>query len=169
MASEFRIDYEKIGFRCGLEIHQQIGSHKLFCRCPTINIEGTPNYEIKRRLRGVVGETGEMDIAAKFETEKGKYFLYEGHNENTCLIELDESPPNPISEEALGIALKVALLLNAKIVDEIQVMRKTVVDGSNVSGFQRTALVAMNGFIDSSLGEVKVPTIFLEKKAAQKP
>lgn len=162
------LEYGKLGFKCGLEIHQQIGSYKLFCRCPTINVEGPPNYEIKRRLRGVVGETGEMDIAAKFETEKGKYFLYEGHTENTCLIELDESPPNPISKEALTIALKVALLLNASIVDEIQIMRKTVIDGSNVSGFQRTALVAMNGFIETSFGRVGIPTICLEEEAAQK-
>ncbi|MBI3035961.1 Glu-tRNA(Gln) amidotransferase subunit GatE [Candidatus Woesearchaeota archaeon] len=168
MASEFGIDYGKIGFRCGLEIHQQMGSYKLFCRCPTINVEGQPNYQITRHLRGVVGETGEIDIAAKFETEKSKYFLYEGHSENTCLIELDESPPNPISEEALTIVFKIALLLNAKIVDEIQVMRKTVVDGSNVSGFQRTALVAMDGFIETPHGKISIPTICLEEEAAQK-
>lgn len=168
MASEYGIDYGKLGFRCGLEIHQQIGSNKLFCRCPTINIEGPCSYQIKRRLRGVVGETGEIDIAAKFETEKGKYFLYEGHSENTCLIELDESPPNPISKEALETALKIALLLNARIVDEVQVMRKTVVDGSNVSGFQRTALIAMDGFIETSQGKINIPTICLEEEAAQK-
>ena len=162
------IDYQEIGFRCGLEIHQQIGSHKLFCKCPTINVEGLSDYQIKRRLRGVAGETGEIDIAAKFETEKGKYFLYEGHSANTCLIELDESPPNPISEQALETTIKIALLLNAKIVDEIQIMRKTVVDGSNVSGFQRTALVAMDGFVETSLGMVKIPTICLEEEAAQK-
>ncbi|MBI2646879.1 hypothetical protein HYW99_00205 [Candidatus Woesearchaeota archaeon] len=168
MASEFGINYEKIGFRCGLEIHQQIGYHKLFCRCPTINIEDPSDYQIKRRLRGVVGETGELDIAAKFETEKGKYFLYEGHSANTCLVELDETPPYSMDKEALEIVLKVALLLNAKIIDEIQVMRKTVVDGSNVSGFQRTALVAMDGFINTSLGKVSIPTICLEEEAAQK-
>lgn len=163
-----KINYRELGFKCGLEIHQQVGSHKLFCRCQTINVDGPTDYQITRRLRGVVGETGEIDIAAKFETEKGKYFTYEGHSANTCLIELDESPPNPISEEALEIALKVALLLNAKIIDEIQVMRKTVVDGSNVSGFQRTALVAMDGFVESSFGMVKIPTICLEEEAAQK-
>ncbi len=168
MASESEIDYSKIGFRCGLEIHQQAGSHKLFCKCPTITVEGSPDYCIKRYLRAVAGETGKVDIAAKFETEKNKYTLYEGHNANTCLVELDESPPYPISKEALEIALKVALLLNAKIVDEIQVMRKTVVDGSNVSGFQRTALVAMDGFIETSLGKVRIPTICLEEEAAQK-
>lgn len=162
------INYSEIGFRCGLEIHQQIGSYKLFCKCPAITVEGIPHYSIKRRLRAVSGETGEIDIAAKFESEKGKYFVYDGHRENTCLIELDESPPNSISEEALDIVLKVALLLNAKIVDEIQVMRKNVVDGSNVSGFQRTALVAMDGHINTSLGKVGIPTICLEEEAAQK-
>lgn len=162
------INYEKLGFKCGLEIHQQLEGKKLFCRCPTLNSDKEPDIKIERKLRAVAGETGEVDIAAQHETAKNRKFIYESDSEDTCLVEYDDEPPHELNRQALETALKVALLLNAKIVDEIQVMRKTVVDGSNVSGFQRTALVAMNGFIDTSLGRVGIPTICLEEEAAQK-
>ncbi len=166
MKNEF--DYQKLGFKCGLEIHQQIAELKLFCKCPSLKIEGPPDYQIKRYLRAVAGEAGEIDAAAKFETGKKKYFLYEGHHANTCLLEIDETPPFSLNESALETALEISLLLNAKIVDEILVMRKIVVDGSNVSGFQRTALIAVNGCIETQAGSVRIPTICLEEEAAQK-
>lgn len=162
------IDYEKLGFRCGLEVHQQLEGQKLFCSCPTINSNAEPDVRFERHLRAVAGETGEIDIAAKHEMEKGKKFIYECNSEDTCLIEYDEQPPSGLNKEALETTLKVSLLLNAKIVDEIYVMRKIVVDGSNVSGFQRTALVAMDGYIETSKGKVNIPTICLEEEAAQK-
>ena len=168
MAHEFELDYSKLGFRCGLEIHQQIGLHKLFCKCPSIKVEDPVDYCIKRYLRSSAGELGKIDVAAKFEVEKKKYFLYEGHNANTCIIELDECPPNPINEDLLDAAIEISLLLNAKIVDEVQVMRKTVVDGSNTAGFQRTALVGYDGCIDTSFGKVRISNICLEEEAAQK-
>ena len=163
-----KIDYEKLGFRCGLECHQQLEGKKLFCGCQAINSSKEADVFADRRLRAVVGETGEIDVAARHETEKGLHFRYEGNSEDICLVELDEEPPHPMNREALETALKVALLLNAQIVDEMQVMRKTVVDGSNVSGFQRTALIARSGFIETSLGKVRIPTICLEEEAAQK-
>jgi len=162
------LDYQKLGFKCGLEIHQQLEGKKLFCECPTINSNSEPNVKFERRLRAVAGETGEIDIAAKHEMQKGKKFIYEADSNDTCLVEYDEEPPHEPNREALETTLKVALLLNAKIVDEIQIMRKTVVDGSNVSGFQRTALVATDGYINTSLGRVGIPTICLEEEAAQK-
>lgn len=162
------LDYQKLGFRCGLEIHQQLEGKKLFCECPAINSDAEPNVKFERRLRAVAGETGEIDIAAKHEMQKGKKFIYEADSADTCLVEYDEEPPHGLNKEALEAALKIALLLNAKIVDEIQIMRKTVVDGSNVSGFQRTALVSTDGYIDTSLGRVGIPTICLEEDAAQK-
>ena len=163
-----KIDYEKIGFKCGLEIHQQLEGKKLFCNCPTINSDKESDVKFERKLRAVAGETGEIDIAARHEMEKGKYFVYESDSADTCLVEFDEMPPYSISQNALDTTLKVALLLNAKIIDEIQIMRKIVVDGSNVAGFQRTALIARNGFVESSSGKVKIPTICLEEEAAQK-
>ena len=162
------INYQKLGFKCGLEIHQQLEGKKLFCSCPTINSDQEPDVKFERRLRAVAGETGEVDIAAKHEMEKGKKFIYECNSNDTCLVEYDEDPPHELNKQALETTFKVALLLNAKIVDEIQVMRKTVVDGSNVSGFQRTALIAQDGFINTSLGKVSIPTICLEEEAAQK-
>src|SRR3989344_985051 len=162
------LDYEKLGFRCGLECHQQLEGKKLFCDCLTLNSDKEPDVKFQRRLNAVAGETGEIDIAAKHETSKERKFFYEASSVDTCLVEYDEEPPHEINKEALNTAIKVALLLNAKIVDEIQVMRKTVVDGSNVSGFQRTSLVAINGHVQASFGKVSVPTICLEEESAQK-
>ena len=163
-----QINYQELGFKCGLEIHQQLEGKKLFCECPTLNSDKEADMKVERKLRAVAGETGEFDVAAEFEMSKNRKFLYESNSEDTCLVEYDEEPPHLLSKQALETTINVALLLNAKIVDEIQVMRKTVVDGSNVSGFQRTALVAMGGFIETSLGKVKIPVICLEEEAAQK-
>lgn len=165
---KMEINYEKLGFKSGLEIHQQLEGKKLFCNCPAINSIEKPDIKVIRRLRAVAGETGEVDVAAKHEMEKGKYFVYVSNSEDTCLVEYDEQPPDPINEKLLDAALEVALLLNARIVDEIQVMRKTVVDGSNTAGFQRTALVAQDGYVETSLGKVKIPIVCLEEEAAQK-
>ncbi len=162
------LNYEEFGFKCGLECHQQLEGKKLFCNCPTLNSDKEPDIKVERKLRAVAGETGEIDIAAEFEMLKNKKIIYESDSEDTCLVEYDEEPPHELNKQALETALKVALLLNAKIVDEIQVMRKTVIDGSNVSGFQRTALIAMDGYIDSPDGKISIPTICLEEEAAQK-
>ncbi len=164
-----KIDYHKIGFKCGIEIHQQLDTHKLFCNCSSaINNNNNPDIVFTRRLRPVAGETGEIDAAAMHEVLKGKYYAYEACSTSCCLVEMDEEPPHQINKEALNIVLEVSKHLNAKIVDEIQVMRKTVIDGSNVSGFQRTALVGYNGHIETSKGKVRIPLICLEEEAAQK-
>jgi len=162
------MDYKKLGFKCGLEIHQQLDTLKLFCNCPSINSKAPPDIHFERKLRAVIGETGEIDVAAAYEMAKGKKFVYEADSKDCCLVEMDEEPPHPINKEAVQIALEVALLLKAKIVDEIQVMRKTVIDGSNVSGFQRTALIAYDGVLETSKGPVKIPIICLEEEACQK-
>ena len=162
------LNYQELGFKCGLECHQQLSGRKLFCNCPTLNSDKDADIKVERKLRAVAGETGDVDVAAEFEMSKKKRFLYESNSEDTCLVEYDDEPPHGLNREVLETTIKVALLLNAKIIDEIQVMRKTVVDGSNVSGFQRTALVARDGFIDTSLGRVGIPIICLEEEAAQK-
>jgi len=163
------IDYKKIDFKCGLEIHKQLETHKLFCNCPSfVNDPNKPDIIIKRKLRSVVGETGTLDIAAEYEKSKNKTFIYEACSTSSCLVELDEEPPHPINQHAVDIAIEIALLLNAKIVNEIQVMRKTVIDGSNTSGFQRTTLIALNGYIETSKGKILIPEIYLEEEAAKK-
>ncbi len=164
-----KINYEKIGFKAGLEIHQQLETKKLFCKCPSItNKKESPDLTIKRKLRAVAGLSGEKDIAAMHEQSKNLTFHYEFYHDSNCLVELDESPPEEINKEALEIALQISLLLKARIVPKIKVMRKIVIDGSNVSGFQRTALIADDGEIKTSKGLVRIPTIFLEEEAAKK-
>jgi Glu-tRNA(Gln) amidotransferase subunit E-like FAD-binding protein len=163
-----KIDYKALGFKCGLEIHQQLNTHKLFCNCASIVHDNNPKIVAKRKLKAVVGETGKIDAAAAHEQEKSKQIVYGGCEDSYCLVELDEEPPHSINEEAVEIAIQVSKLLNMDLVDEIQFMRKIVIDGSNVSGFQRTALIGMNGFIETSKGKVNVPLLCLEEEAAKK-
>lgn len=152
---------------CGIELHQQLDTKKLFCECNSTIQEKKPDYTIERKLRAVVGETGEIDIAAAQEALKGKTHIYEAYDENCCLIELDEEPPRKLREEALSIAIQLGKLMKTKFVDEVQVMRKTVIDGSNTTGFQRTALVGYDGKIETSQGKVTIPTILIEEDAAR--
>ncbi len=162
-----KLDYKQLGMKCGIEIHQQLEGRKLFCKCPTLIREDEAHFTASRQLRAAAGESGKIDIAALQEMKKGKTFAYNGHQDTTCLVELDESPPEPLNPEAFLTALQAAKLLNAKIADNVRVMRKTVVDGSNTSGFQRTALIALNGKIDSTLGEIGIPTIILEEDSCR--
>ena len=161
------LDYKSLGLRCGLEIHQQLDTGKLFCSCPSQLTEEKPDFIVRRELRAVAGEGGEVDIAAKQEQEKGKYFLYEGHTNLVCEVELDEEPPHQINTKAMDVSLQVAKLLNADIPSVIQVMRKTVVDGSNTSGFQRTALIARAGILETKDGKIKIENISLEEDACR--
>ena len=162
-----KADLKRLGFKCGIEIHQQLEGRKLFCRCPTTLRDDEPQFTVKRRLRAVVGETGKVDIAAKEESEKGKYYVYEGYYNTNCLIELDENPPDLMNEDAFSTALQVCKMLKGDFVDGVQVMRKTVVDGSNTSGFQRTALLARNGILKTSEGDIRIPTIIIEEDACR--
>ncbi|MGQ4833051.1 MAG: Glu-tRNA(Gln) amidotransferase subunit GatE [Candidatus Asgardarchaeia archaeon] len=166
-----KIDYEKIGLKVGLEIHQQLNTtHKLFCSCPTILREDNPHFFVLRELRPTQSELGEIDPAARFEYEKGKKYVYEGYYDTTCLVELDEEPPHPLNLEAVEIVLTMAELLNSKVVDEVHVMRKIVIDGSNTSGFQRTAIVALGGYVEDleEKKKIGIQTICLEEDAARK-
>ncbi len=164
------IDFKTLGLRVGLEIHQQLATrHKLFCNCPVELVEDEPEDVFPRRLRPTRSELGEVDVAALFEWRKGRVYEYHAPRTASCLVEADEEPPHPLNEEALKIALAIALALKAKPVDEIHVMRKIVIDGSNTTGFQRTAVVALGGEIRLSSGKrVGIQTICLEEDAARK-
>lgn len=161
------MDYDKIGLKAGLEIHQQLDTGKLFCRCSSYLRKDEPDFEVRRRLHRVAGETGEVDLAVDYEASLGREFIYEGYNDSTCLIELDEEPPKEINSEALDIAMQISLLLNCEIVPITQIMRKTVIDGSNTSGFQRTLLLARDGWIETLSGKVGIWYVYLEEDAAR--
>ncbi len=162
------VDYGKVGLKAGLEIHQQLDSHKLYCKCPSLLRKDEPDYEIERKLHAVAGEGGEIDVAAKHEAYSDRKFVYQGYNDTTCLVELDEQPPYLLNKDALEIALHISLLLNCKIVPISQIMRKTVIDGSNTSGFQRTVLIARDGWLETDSGKVGIWYVYLEEDAARK-
>jgi len=160
------MNYDLIGFKCGIEIHNRLATkYKLFCNCPPKFSEQKPIKIIKRKLRPVAGEMGKVDIAATYEYLKDKTFNYQIFSDASCLVECDEEPPHEINNEALTVVLQICKLLKAKVPEEIHVMRKTVIDGSNTSGFQRTALVGTNGTLDTSKGPVRIANICLEEES----
>ncbi len=163
------IDYRAVGLKVGLEIHVQLNTgRKLFCNCPPIVRNDEPHFRVIRRLRPSMSELGEVDPAAIWEFRKHRTFVYEGYYDTTCLVELDEEPPHDPDPDSLEVALAVAMMFNAKIFDEVYVMRKTVIDGSNTSGFQRTMLIAHDGLAKFFDYKVPIQTIALEEDAARK-
>jgi glutamyl-tRNA(Gln) amidotransferase subunit E len=160
------IDYEKAGLKCGVEIHQQLDTRKLFCECSS-NVQEEPKTELKRRLRAVAGELGEVDAAALHEVLRAKEFHYKVYPHASCLVEMDCEPPHPMNQEALGIGLTMSAMLSCEIPDEVHVMRKQVVDGSNTTGFQRTAIVGLNGSLRTKHGTVGITNVSVEEEACQ--
>jgi glutamyl-tRNA(Gln) amidotransferase subunit E len=152
--------------KAGLEVHQQLSTGKLFCACPS-ELSERVRAVTHRRLRATGGENHHIDEAAAFQAARGFTYRYESVD-TSCLVDLDEEPPHAINEEALDVALTLALLLHARPVDEVEVMRKIVVDGSNTAGFQRTALVAVDGYVEVGGRRYSTPTICLEEDAARK-
>lgn len=168
--SEVSIGYWKnIGLKVGLEIHQQLNTkHKLFCNCPTILTESSEKDVFERYLRPAMSELGEVDVAAYFEWKKGKKYYYHAPRSATCLVEADEEPPHELNREALEIVLGIAIAFGSIPVDEVHTMRKIVIDGSNTTGFQRTALVATGGRVVIDGKTYGIQTICLEEDAARK-
>ena len=164
---EKQSDYSKFGLKCGLEIHQQLDSKKLFCDCPSVLRNDEPDFVVARKLHAIAGEEGSVDIAAEFEAGLEREFIYQGYDDNTCLVELDEEPPHKINQEALKTAIQISLLLNCRIVPLTQIMRKTVIDGSNTSGFQRSVLIAQDGYIEVSNKKIGIDYVYLEEDAAR--
>ena len=168
-AIRLEIDYEKIGLKVGLEIHQQLDTAaKLFCSCRPELFKEEPEITFLRGLRPTQSELGQVDPAAFFEFQKGLRIRYEANKSTSCLVEMDEEPPHPLNMEAANIVLTVALMVGAKPVDEVHVMRKTVIDGSNTTGFQRTCVVALNGEIQVGEKAIPIDLLCLEEDAARK-
>jgi len=161
------IDFEKIGLKVGLEIHQQLNTNKkLFCKCkPIENDEYTEKFS--RSLRTAKSELGEIDPAALFEKAKSKKINYYANSQSSCLVEKDEEPPHDLDHDAKKISLLISSMLESKIFSEIHVMRKTVIDGSNTSGFQRTMLVSQGGNLKVGEKKIGVQAVCLEEDAAK--
>ena len=151
--------------KIGLEIHFQLKGNKLFCSCSTEGTESGSAFQ--RKLTPVMGEMGMVDSAVKYENIRNREFLYRVSS-NSCLVEKDEEPPHPVNTEALNTAIAISEALNCKILDYASFMRKIVIDGSNTSGFQRTGIIGMDGYIQTSGGPVRISTITLEEDACRK-
>jgi glutamyl-tRNA(Gln) amidotransferase subunit E len=153
--------------KVGLEIHQQLGSkNKLFCDCKIID-SNEYDFTFIRNLRPTQSEMGSYDQAALFESKKIKTVKYQSSKNANCLIESDEEPPKMVNNEALELVLTISLALNCTIEDELHVMRKIVIDGSNTTGFQRTILVGRNGFLKVEGVRVGIQSVCLEEDAAR--
>ena len=160
-------DIKNIGLKVGLEIHQQLDTKKkLFCDCTPIE-EDEFARKFSRRLRAAKSELGKIDPAALFESTKSKTIIYYTNPKSSCLVEEDEEPPHALDTDAKNISLLISSALESKIFSEIHVMRKTVIDGSNTTGFQRTMLVAQGGHIEVGGEKVGVQSICLEEDAGK--
>jgi len=161
------LDINNIGLKVGLEIHQQLDTKKkLFCDCTPID-DDEFSRKFSRRLRAAKSELGKIDPAALFESTKSKTIIYYANPKSSCLVEEDEEPPHALDTDAKNLALLISSSLESKIFSEIHVMRKTVIDGSNTTGFQRTMLVAQGGHIEVDGKKVGVQSICLEEDAGK--
>ena len=167
---DINLNYKSLGLKVGLEIHFQLNTgRKLFCKCPPLLTHEIEGMRFIRRLRPTQSELGQIDPAAYFEFKKGTIIEYVSPYSSTCLVELDEEPPHEMDMESLKAALRLAKYFNSEIVDEVHIMRKIVVDGSNTTGFQRTSVIALGGslYIPSIDKRIGIQSICLEEEAAR--
>jgi len=159
---------KSLGFKCGVEIHQQLlTSKKLFCRCPAGLYSKNHDAEIMRHMRPTLSEMGVYDGCALMEFKTKKEIVYLLNKESVCTYEMDDTPPFPINQEALDVAIEIALLLNCPVVDEMHIARKQYLDGSIPTGFQRTAIVGINGYVDIPGKRVRVRQLSIEEDACR--
>ena len=161
-------EYAELGFRSGLEIHQQLDTReKLFCRCPVGLTDSEPDMRILRHMRPTLSELGEYDGTALMEFKTRKEVVYELFSDRTCTYEMDDTPPFPLNRQALEIAIEIALLLRCRIVDEVHVTRKQYLDGSIPTGFQRTAVIGVDGWIPYRGRRIRIAMLTLEEDACR--
>jgi len=162
--------YDELGFRCGLEIHQQLKTRlKLFCRCPAGIYQHDNEYdaEVVRHMRPTLSELGEYDGTALMEFKTRKNVYYHLHNKTACTYDIDDTPPFRIDDQALDIALEVSMLLGTSLVGELHVTRKQYLDGSIPTGFQRTAIVGIEGKVPVGDREVGIIQLSLEEDSCR--
>jgi len=150
-------DYETLGFLGGLEVHQQLVTRrKLFCRCPAGRYVDRWDGEVLRHMRPTLSELGEYDGTALMEFKTRKEIVYLLERGSVCTYELDDTPPFPMDDEAIEVAIGIAQLLDLNLVAELHVMRKQYLDGSIPTGFQRTAMVGLTGQVPFRVPELGV-------------
>lgn len=161
-------DVQKLGFKCGVEIHQQLlTKKKLFCRCPAGHYSKDHHAEVLRHMRPTLSEMGVYDGCALMEFKTKKEIVYLLNKDSVCTYEMDDTPPFPINQEALDIAIEIALLCGCSIVDEMHIARKQYLDGSIPTGFQRTAIVGINGRIPFEGKEILVRQLSIEEESCR--
>ncbi|MBD3257263.1 Glu-tRNA(Gln) amidotransferase GatDE subunit E, partial [candidate division GN15 bacterium] len=162
--------YQQLGYKCGLEIHQQLlTDKKLFCHCPAgIYQEGTDfDAELIRHMRPTLSEMGEYDGTALMEKRTRKEIVYRIKNETACTYDIDDTPPFQINKQALAIATEISLLLKLNIVGEVHITRKQYLDGSIPTGFQRTAIIGIEGEIPLPHKKVRIIQLSLEEDSCR--
>lgn len=161
-------DYATVGFKSGLEIHQQLlTSKKLFCRCPAGRYSEHYDAEILRHMRPTLSELGEYDGTALMEFKTKKNIIYRIQRDTVCTYEMDDTPPFQINEEALDIALGIGMMFGCNLVDEIHIARKQYLDGSIPTGFQRTSIYCLDGIIPFRGREVRVVQMSIEEDSCR--
>jgi glutamyl-tRNA(Gln) amidotransferase subunit E len=161
-------DYHEIGFKSGLEIHQQLKTpKKLFCRCPAGEYYEAYDAEVLRHMRPTLSELGEYDGTALMEFKTRKEIIYQLNRHNVCTYEMDDTPPFELNQEALDIALEMTLLLNCNIVGELHISRKQYLDGSIPAGFQRTTILGTDGWIPYGDRRINIRQLGLEEDACR--
>jgi len=161
-------DYAKVGFKSGLEIHQQLYTEKkLFCRCPAGHYSKKFHAEILRHMRPTLSEMGEYDGTALMEFKTKKDIIYHINRETVCTYEMDDTPPFEVDETALDISLEIAMLYNCSMIDEIHIARKQYLDGSIPTGFQRTTIVSVNGKVPYKNREIEIIQLSLEEDSCR--
>ena len=161
-------DYAQVGFKSGLEVHQQLlTSKKLFCRCPAGHYSSHYNAEILRHMRPTLSELGEYDGTALMEFKTKKDIIYRINYDTVCTYEMDDTPPFMINDEALDISIEVGMLLNCAIVDELHIARKQYLDGSIPTGFQRTAITSLNGWIPYKDRKINIIQMSIEEDSCR--
>lgn len=161
-------DYQMVGFKSGLEIHQQLFTDKkLFCHCPAGIYSDNYHAEILRHMRPTLSELGVYDGTALMEFKTKKEIIYRINRNTVCTYEMDDTPPFLINENALDIALGIGMLYNCKLVDELHIARKQYLDGSIPTGFQRTAIYAVDGWIPYKDRTVKIVQMSIEEDSCR--